>query len=125
MIHRAPFGSMERFIGVLIEHTAGKFPIWLAPDQYTILPVSDQFNSYAHQVHNRLQELGYRGFIDSRNETIGKKIRENEIKRIPFMLIVGEKEVTAEQVSVRRQGKGDVGSMTLMSFAALIDSMIN
>ena len=121
MIHRAPFGSMERFIGVLIEHTAGKFPVWLSPEQYAVLPVSDQFTEYATEVHLELRNSGFRGFVDSRNETIGKKIRETEMKKIPFMLIVGEREVSKRLVSVRKQGKGDQGSMTLRSFTTQLE----
>jgi threonyl-tRNA synthetase len=116
MIHRAPFGSMERFVAVLIEHTAGKFPLWLAPDQVVILPISEKFNDYAEKVLNFLNNYDIRTLIDYRNEKIGKKIRDNEIKKIPYLLIVGEKEVTNNTVSVRKQGEGDKGSMKLEDF---------
>ncbi|MEM6963797.1 MAG: threonine--tRNA ligase [Bacteroidota bacterium] len=116
MIHRAPFGSMERFIGVLIEHCAGKFPLWLTPDQFAILPISDKYNDYANQVQEALALHDIRGIIDSRTESIGKKIRDNEVKKIPFMLIVGEKEVAAKTVGVRKQGEGDAGAMTIDEF---------
>jgi threonyl-tRNA synthetase len=116
MIHRAPFGSMERFVAVLIEHTAGKFPLWLAPDQVVVLPISEKFNDYAEKVLNFLNNYDIRTLIDYRNEKIGKKIRDNEIKKIPYLLIVGEKEVTNNTVSVRKQGEGDKGSMKLEDF---------
>jgi threonyl-tRNA synthetase len=116
MIHRAPFGSMERFVAVLIEHTAGKFPLWLAPDQVVILPISEKFNDYAEKVLNFLNNYDIRTLIDYRNEKIGKKIRDNEIKKIPYLLIVGEKEVSNNTVSVRKQGEGDKGTMKLEDF---------
>jgi len=116
MIHRAPFGSMERFMGVLIEHCAGKFPLWLTPDQYTILPISERFNDLAYQLQKELATLDIRGTIDSRNEKIGRKIRDAEVKKIPIMLIIGEKEAEASMVSVRRQGEGDVGTMSIEAF---------
>ncbi len=116
MIHRAPFGSMERFIGVLIEHCGGKFPLWLTPDQYTILPISDRFIDYAKDLQNKLAEHDIRGLIDERSETIGRKIRDAEVKRIPIMLIVGEKEAEAGKVAVRIQGDGDKGAMTIEEF---------
>ncbi|MBQ1824986.1 MAG: threonine--tRNA ligase, partial [Firmicutes bacterium] len=103
MIHRAPFGSMERFVAVLIEHTAGKFPLWLAPDQAIVLPISEKFNDYAQKVSDTLNEKGIRTIVDDRNEKIGRKIRDNEIKHIPYMLIVGEKEAAEGKVSVRKQ----------------------
>lgn len=118
MIHRAPFGSMERFIGVLIEHCAGKFPLWLTPEQFAILPVSDKYVEYAYQVKQQLEASDLRGFVDDRNETIGRKIRDNELKRIPYLLIVGEKEAEAGTVAVRKQGDGDKGAMSLADFAA-------
>lgn len=124
MIHRAPFGSMERFIGVLTEHCAGKFPLWLTPDQFAILTVSDRFQSHAESVLQALQQAGLRGFIDDRTESIGKKIRDNELRKIPYMLIVGEKEVENGNVSVRRQGEGDQGSMSMDDFACLILSQV-
>jgi threonyl-tRNA synthetase len=116
MIHRAPFGSMERFISILIEHTAGKFPLWLTPDQFAILPISDRFNDYAKKVEQQLAQHDIRGIIDDRAEKIGKKIRDTELKKIPFMLIVGEKEVESGRVSVRKQGEGDKGSMEIEEF---------
>lgn len=125
MIHRAPFGSMERFIGVLIEHTAGKFPIWLTPDQAVILPISEKYNDYATKVLNLLNNSDIRAVIDDRNEKIGKKIRDNELKRIPYLLIVGEKEVESGEVSVRRQGEGDKGSMQMKDFADMIKKEVH
>ncbi len=116
MIHRAPFGSLERFISILIEHTAGKFPLWLMPEQYAILPISDKFVNYSKKLLDRLATKDIRGFIDDRNETIGKKIRDTELKKIPFMLVIGEKEVENEAVAVRKQGEGDVGTMKVEEF---------
>ena len=116
MIHRAPFGSMERFVAVLIEHTSGKFPLWLTPDQVIILPISEKVNKYAEKVLNYLNNCDIRALIDLRSEKIGKKIRDNELKRIPFLLIVGEKEAENNTVSVRKQGEGDQGSMNLEEF---------
>lgn len=116
MIHRAPFGSMERFISILIENTAGKFPLWLMPDQYALLPISDKFNDTCEAIQKRLAANDIHGFIDDRNETIGKKIRDTEVKKVPFMLIIGEKEVENGTVAVRRQGEGDIGSMTVDAF---------
>lgn len=116
MIHRAPFGSMERFIGVLTEHTAGKFPLWLAPEQYAILPISERFVDYCKDIQLRLAASDIRGIIDERNETIGRKIRDTEMKKIPFMLIVGEKEAEEGTVSVRKQGEGDQGAMKVEEF---------
>ncbi|HBZ36040.1 MAG TPA: threonine--tRNA ligase [Rikenellaceae bacterium] len=121
MIHRAPFGSMERFVAVLIEHTGGRFPLWLAPDQAVILPVSEKYNEYAKKVVNLLTNNDIRALIDDRNETIGKKIRENELKRIPYILIVGEKETEAGTISVRRQGEGDKGTMTVDNFVEVVN----
>ena len=117
MIHRAPFGSMERFVAVLLEHTAGKLPLWLAPDQVVVLPISEKYNDYAHSVVAKLAEKDIRAFVDDRNEKIGKKIRDNELKRIPYLLIVGEKEAQNEEVSVRKQGEGDKGSQKITTFA--------
>ncbi|MBR4353160.1 MAG: threonine--tRNA ligase [Bacteroidales bacterium] len=116
MIHRAPFGSMERFVAVLLEHTGGKLPLWLAPDQVSILPVSEKFNDFAKKVCDLLNNSEIRASIDDRNVTIGKKIRENELKRMPFLLIVGEKEQATDTVSVRKQGGEDKGVMTLDAF---------
>ena len=120
MIHRAPFGSMERFVAVLIEHTAGHFPLWLTPDQVVVLPISEKFNDYAHRVAAQLNAQDIRTQVDDRNEKIGRKIRDNELKRIPYMLIVGEKEAQEGEVSVRVQGEGDKGSMKITTFAEQI-----
>ena len=120
MIHRAPFGSLERFVAVLLEHTGGKLPLWLTPDQAVILPVSEKFTDYAKKVCDLLNNSDIRASIDDRNETIGKRIRESELKRIPFLLIVGEKEMTEGTVSVRRQGGKDEGSMKAEDFAAMV-----
>ena len=120
MIHRAPFGSMERFVAVLLEHTAGKFPLWLAPDQAVVLPISEKFNDYAREVVEYLNRSDVRVQIDDRNEKIGRKIRDNELKRIPYLLIVGEKEASEGLVSVRAQGEGDKGQMTMEAFKELI-----
>lgn len=117
MIHRAPFGSMERFVAVLIEHTAGKFPLWLTPDQCVILPISDKYNDYAQQVRKALEDKDIRCCVDDRSEKIGRKIRDNELKHIPYLLIVGEKEADTQTLSVRRQGQGDQGSMSIADFA--------
>ncbi len=124
MIHRAPFGSMERFVAVLIEHTAGKFPLWLTPDQAVVLPISERFNDYAHEIAKQLNTADVRVQVDDRNEKIGRKIRDNELKRIPFMLIVGEKEAENGEVSVRKQGEGDVGSMKITNFAELVNQEV-
>ncbi len=124
MIHRAPFGSMERFVAVLIEHTGGKFPLWLVPEQVVILPVSEKYNDYAKKVCDLLNNSDIRTSIDDRNETIGKKIRENELKRTPFLLVVGEKEVEANSVAVRKQSEGDKGVMTVEEFTSLINREI-
>ncbi|MEM9990935.1 MAG: threonine--tRNA ligase [Bacteroidota bacterium] len=124
MIHRAPFGSLERFISILIEHTAGKFPLWLTPEQFAILPISDRFNDYAKQVQQQLAQHDIRGIIDERSEKIGRKIRDNEVAKIPFMLIVGEQEVENGQVAVRKQGEGDVGVMDIEAFAAYFKNLL-
>ncbi|MDO9152749.1 MAG: threonine--tRNA ligase [Paludibacter sp.] len=125
MIHRAPFGSMERFVAVLIEHTAGKFPLWLTPDQVVVLPISEKFNDYAFEVAKLLNAQDIRVQVDDRNEKIGRKIRDNELKRIPFMLIVGEKEAENGEVAVRKQGEGDKGSMKVVDFAKMINDVVN
>ena len=125
MIHRAPFGSMERFVAVLIEHTAGKFPLWLAPDQAIVLPISEKFNEYAQKVSDTLNEKGMRTIVDDRNEKIGRKIRDNEIKHIPYMLIVGEKEAAEGKVSVRKQGGEDVGQLAIGEFADKVLAIVN
>ena len=124
MIHRAPFGSMERFIGVLIEHCAGKFPLWLAPEQFAILPISDRFNDYCKKIQDALAVHDIRGIVDTRTESIGKKIRDNEVKKIPFMLIVGDKEVESNSVAVRKQGEGDVGTMSIEEFVAYFQKQL-
>ena len=124
MIHRAPFGSMERFVAVLIEHTAGKFPLWLTPDQVAILPISEKFNDYAAKVQKYLKQFDIRALVDDRNEKIGRKIRDNELKRIPYMLIVGEKEAENGEVSVRKQGTGDQGTMKFEDFAKKISEEV-
>lgn len=125
MIHRAPFGSMERFVAVLIEHTAGKFPLWLTPEQVVILPVSEKHNDYAKSVLNFLNNSDIRAVIDERNEKIGKKIRDNELKRIPYLLIVGEKEAESQTISVRKQADGDKGTMNWNEFAQLIETEVS
>jgi len=124
MIHRAPFGSMERFVAVLLEHTGGRLPLWLAPDQVVVLPVSEKYNDFAKKVCDLLNNSDIRASIDDRNETIGKKIRENELKRMPFQLIVGEKEVSSNSVSVRKQGGEDLGAMEVEKFIAYIKAEI-
>ena len=120
MIHRAPFGSMERFVAVLIEHTAGKFPLWLTPEQVVVMPISEKYNDYAHEVAAQLEMQDIRTTVEDRNEKIGRKIRDNELKRIPYLLIVGEKEEQNKEVSVRKQGEGDKGSMKITTFAELL-----
>ena len=129
MIHRAPFGSMERFVAVLLEHTAGRFPLWLTPDQVVVLPISEKYNDYAYEVAKRLNLVDVRTIVDDRNEKIGKKIRDNELKRIPYLLIVGEKEAQNDEISVRKQGEGDKGSMKITTFAENlakeVEQMIN
>ena len=125
MIHRAPFGSMERFVAVLLEHTAGKFPLWLAPEQAIILPISEKYNDYAYEVKRQLEEQDIRVSVDDRNEKIGRKIRDNELKRVPYMLIVGEKEAENGEVSVRKQGEGDKGSVKIAKFAADLTEEVN
>jgi threonyl-tRNA synthetase len=124
MIHRAPFGSMERFIGVLTEHCAGKFPLWLAPEQIAILPISDRFSEYAHGVMRELEAHDIRGFVDDRSETLGKKIRDTELKRITFMLIVGEKEAAEGKINIRKQGEGDKGGMSVSDFVTYFKTLL-
>jgi threonyl-tRNA synthetase len=116
---------MERFVAVLIEHTAGKFPLWLTPDQVVILPISEKFNDYAFEVAKQLNAQDVRVQVDDRNEKIGRKIRDNELKRIPFMLIVGEKEAENGEVAVRKQGDGDKGSMKVADFAQMVNDEVN
>ena len=124
MIHRAPFGSLERFTAVLIEHTAGHFPLWLTPDQVAILPISEKFNDYAKKVAAYFDKVGVRALIDDRNEKIGRKIRDNEIKRIPYMVVVGEKEAADGLVSMRKQGGGEQATMTMEEFAKRINDEV-
>ncbi len=124
MIHRAPFGSLERFTAVLIEHTAGHFPLWLAPDQVAILPISEKYNDYAQKVAKYLDSVGVRGTIDDRNEKIGRKIRDNELKRVPYMVIVGEKESEEGLVSMRKQGGGEQATMSMQDFATRINKEV-
>ncbi|MEN9304632.1 MAG: threonyl-tRNA synthetase [Bacteroidota bacterium] len=125
MIHRAPFGSMERFVAVLLEHCAGDFPLWLTAEQFVVLPISEKFNDYAQNVADLLNNSDIRGLVDSRNEKIGKKIRDAELNKYPFMLIVGEKEAENQEVSVRRRGAGDLGSMPLEAFTQLVTLAVN
>jgi threonyl-tRNA synthetase len=124
MIHRAPFGSMERFVAVLLEHCAGDFPLWLSTEQFIVLPISDKYNEYAEKVLEFLNNYDIRGLVDDRNEKIGKKIRDAELAKVPFMLIVGEKEFESNQVSVRQRGHGDHGSVTQEAFVAMVQEAI-
>ena len=124
MIHRAPFGSLERFVAVLIEHCGGNFPLWLSPEQIAILPISEKFTDYADELYRSLQEQDIRGFVDHRDEKIGRKIRDAEVRKVPYMLIVGEKEQQEGQVSIRKHGEGDKGSMSLDDFAAMFKKQI-
>jgi threonyl-tRNA synthetase len=125
MIHRAPFGSMERFMSILIEHTAGKFPLWLTPEQYVLIPVDNKFLPYCHEVAAQLSQHDIRGFVDERNEKIGKKIRDNEIKKIPLLLIVGEKEIESKSVAVRKQGEGDIGVQSIPEFVEYFNKIVD
>ena len=122
MIHRAPFGSMERFTAVLIEHTAGHFPLWLTPDQVSILPISEKYNDYAKKVAKYLDSVGVRSQIDDRNEKIGRKIRDNELKRVPYMVVVGDKEAAEGTVAMRKQGGGEQATMTMEEFGKRINA---
>ena len=124
MVHRAPFGSMERFTAVLIEHTAGHFPLWLTPDQVAILPISEKYNDYANEVAKYFDQQGVRANVDDRNEKIGRKIRNNELKRVPYMVIVGEKEAAEGLVSMRKQGGGEQATMTIQEFAQRINDEV-
>ena len=124
MIHRAPFGSMERFIAVLIEHCGGNFPLWLTPEQVAILPISEKFNDSSKNILNSLNNYDIRGFVDDRNEKIGRKIRDAEMKKVPFMLIIGEKEIESNSLSVRKHGEGDIGTFTIEEFANLINDEV-
>jgi len=119
MIHRAPFGSLERFVAILIENTAGNFPLWLSPDQLAVLPISEKYEDYANEIYLRLQEKDLRGYVDHRDEKIGRKIRDAEVSKVPFMIIVGEKEQAEGMISVRKKNQGDLGSMTIESFMNL------
>ena len=124
MIHRAPFGSMERFVAVLIEHCGGNFPLWLAPDQISILPISEKYHDYAENLKTQLSEKDIRGLLDNRDEKIGRKIRDAEVKKVPYMLIVGEKEASEGKVSVRKHGEGDVGSMSVEEFITFFEEKL-
>jgi threonyl-tRNA synthetase len=124
MIHRAPFGSMERFVAVLIEHTAGKFPLWLTPDQVIVLPISEKYHDYAEKVLKFLNNYDIRTLIDTRNEKIGKKIRDNELKKIPYLVVAGEKEEAEGTVAVRRQGEGDQGTMKMEEFKDFVTNEV-
>lgn len=124
MLHRAPFGSMERFIAVLIEHCAGNFPLWLSPEQIAVLPISEKFTEYASKVFSQLEESDIRGFLDNRDEKIGRKIRDAEVKKIPFMVIVGEKELMDNTISIRKHGQGDLGSISVEAFKELFTKEI-
>ncbi|PTX20042.1 threonyl-tRNA synthetase [Pontibacter mucosus] len=124
MIHRAPFGSLERFVAVLIEHCGGNFPLWLSPEQIAILPISEKYHEYAQQVYDQLQQDDIRGYVDNRDEKIGRKIRDAEVRKVPYMLIVGEKEQENGAVSVRRHGEGDLGSMSVEEFGTLFQRKI-
>jgi threonyl-tRNA synthetase len=125
MIHRAPFGSMERFVAVLLEHCAGDFPLWLATEQFIVLPISEKYNEYAEKVSEFLNNSDIRGLVDDRNEKIGKKIRDAELAKIPFMLIVGEKEFEQNQVSVRERGEGDKGAMSQDAFIEIVKAAVD
>jgi len=124
MIHRAPFGSMERFVAVLLEHCAGNFPLWLTPDQAIVLPISDKFQDYAKKVITLLKNSEIRALIDERSEKTGRKIRDAEVKKIPYMLIVGEKEEMSGSVSVRKHGQGDLGTFTIDEFINLVKNEV-
>jgi threonyl-tRNA synthetase len=124
IIHRAPLGTHERFIGFLLEHYAGKFPTWLAPVQVKLLPISDKFNDYALSVVQQLLKVGVRAELDDRSEKIGKKIRDTELMKVPYMFVIGEKEVNENKVSVRRQGKGDMGQFAVSEIIATLTSEI-
>ncbi len=125
MIHRAPFGSMERFVAVLLEHCAGKFPLWLTPDQAIVLPISEKYHNYAEKVLNLLNNSEIRALVDERSEKTGRKIRDAELKKIPYMLIVGEKEEAEGTISVRKQGEGDIGTFKVEEFVKMINDEID
>jgi len=124
MIHRAPFGSLERFVAILIENTAGNFPLWLSPDQLAVLPISEKYEDYANEIYLRLQEKDLRGYVDHRDEKIGRKIRDAEVSKVPFMIVVGEKEEAEGLVSIRKKGQGDLGSMSVDAFINLAQEEI-
>jgi threonyl-tRNA synthetase len=124
MIHRAPFGSMERFVAVLLEHCGGNFPLWLTPEQVAILPVSEKYEAYAQQVAQELENADIRALVDLRNEKVGRKIRDAEVRKIPFMVVVGETEQEANSVAVRRHGQGDLGAMSVLEFSTLIQAEV-
>ena len=124
MIHRAPFGSMERFVAVLLEHTGGRFPLWLTPDQVVVMPISEKYNDYAKKVSDLLNNYDIRSVLDDRNEKIGRKIRDNELKKIPYLLVVGEKEAEEDNVSVRKHGEGDMGVMSIKEFSELVNKEV-
>jgi threonyl-tRNA synthetase len=125
MIHRAPFGSMERFIAVLLEHTGGNFPLWLTPEQVILLPISDKYQKYSEKVLELLENSEIRALVDDRSEKTGRKIRDAEMSKIPFMIIVGEKEENEGTVSVRKHGEGDIGTFTIEEFISLIQKEIS
>jgi len=125
MIHRAPFGSMERFVAILLEHTAGNFPLWLVPDQVIVLSISEKYEKYAKKVLNLLENDEIRALIDNRNETMGKKIREAEMKKIPYMIIVGENEEQEGKVSVRQHGGEDLGMITVQEFTDILNKEVS
>jgi threonyl-tRNA synthetase len=124
MLHRAPFGSLERFVAVLIEHCAGNFPIWLSPDQFAILPISEKYQDYAEKIYQRLIQEDIRGFVDNRDEKIGRKIRDAEVSKVPYMIIVGEKEQENQIISVRKHGQGDMGNLTVEAFIQNFKAML-
>ncbi|RZK32157.1 MAG: threonine--tRNA ligase, partial [Hymenobacter sp.] len=124
MLHRAPFGSLERFVAVLIEHCAGNFPLWLTPEQFIVLPISDKFADYAYQVKEALEAADLRGTVDARDERIGRKIRDAELAKTPYLLVVGEKEAEGNTISVRRHGEGDLGSMAVDDFVKSVQTQI-
>ena len=124
MIHRAPFGSLERFVAVLIEHCGGNFPLWLTPEQFIVLPISDKYSDYANQVKAQLEQHDLRGTVDARDERIGRKIRDAEMGKIPYLLVVGEKEAQDNIISVRKHGEGDLGSMPLEDFVKSVQSQM-
>jgi threonyl-tRNA synthetase len=124
MIHRAPFGSMERFVAILIEHCAGKFPLWLTPEQVRVLPLSEKFNEYAKRISELLENYDIRALVDERNEKVGKKIRDAEVEKVPYMLIVGEQEFENETVAARKQGEGDLGTFSISDFAELLNNEV-